>query len=239
MQSALVQLLLMAQQAGGDHPQEAVGLAGLYEKLGWPFFVNIFISIVVLATITERVIFLLSKFRVNSKELLAQVRKLVQANNIDRAIKLCEADDVPILRVFRAGLMQVNRGEEAVVVAIEEQVMDIEPQVQKRIGALWSLANIATLIGLLGTITGLIAAFGAVGGHGGEGGPTIDPARKAELLAGGISEAMNNTALGLGIAVTCMVAHLLINGQAKKILADVELTSSKLTNLLTTGRSQG
>ena len=43
----------------------------------------------------------------------------------------------------------------------------------------------------------------------------------------------------LGIAVTCMVAHLLINGQAKKILADVELTSSKLTNLLTTGRSQG
>ena len=54
MQSALVQLLLMAQQAGGDHPQEAVGLAGLYEKLGWPFFVNIFISIVVLATITAR-----------------------------------------------------------------------------------------------------------------------------------------------------------------------------------------
>ena len=88
MQSALVHLLLMAQQAGGDHPAEAVGLAGLYEKLGWPFFVNIFISIVVLATITERVIFLLSKFRVNSKELLAQVRKLVQANNIDRAIKL-------------------------------------------------------------------------------------------------------------------------------------------------------
>ncbi len=232
MQSALVQLLLMAQQAGGDHPQEAVGLAGLYEKLGWPFFVNIFISIVVLATITERVIFLLSKFRVNSKELLAQVRKLVQANNIDRAIKLCEADDVPILRVFRAGLMQVNRGEEAVVVAIEEQVMDIEPQVQKRIGALWSLANIATLIGLLGTILGLIHTFSALD-------RVADPGRRQQLLARGISEAMNNTALGLGIAVTCMVAHLLINGQAKKILADVELTSSKLTNLLTTGRSQG
>jgi hypothetical protein len=55
MQSALVHLLLMAQQAGGDHPAEAVGLAGLYEKLGWPFFVNIFISIIVLATIAERV----------------------------------------------------------------------------------------------------------------------------------------------------------------------------------------
>ena len=232
MQSALVQLLLMAQQAGGDHPQEAVGLAGLYEKLGWPFFVNIFISIVVLATITERVIFLLSKFRVNSKELLAQVRKLVQANNIDRAIKLCEADDVPILRVFRAGLMQVNRGEEAVVVAIEEQVMDIEPQVQKRIGALWSLANIATLFGLLGTILGLIHTFSALD-------RVADPGRRQQLLARGISEAMNNTALGLGIAVACMVAHLLLSEWKKRILGDLELNVSKLQNLLTIGRPQG
>lgn len=231
MQSALVQLLLMAQQAGGDHAQEAVGITAFYEKVGWPFFVNMLVAIIVLATITERVIFLLSKFRVNSKELLAQVRKLVQANNIDRAIKLCEADDVPILRVFRAGLMQVNRGEEAVVVAIEEQVMDIEPQVQKRIGALWSLANIATLFGLLGTILGLIHTFSALD-------RVSDPGRRQQLLARGISEAMLNTAVGLGIAVTCMVSHLIINGQAKKILADLELTSSKLTNLLTTGRSQ-
>ena len=89
--------------------------------------------------------------------------------------------------------MQVNRGEDAVVVAIEEQVMDIEPQVQKRIGALWSLANIATLFGLLGTILGLIHTFGALD-------RVADPGRRQQLLARGISEAMNNTALGLGIA---------------------------------------
>lgn len=231
MQSALVQLLLLAQQQTGNAQAEATGLAGLYEKLGWPFFVNIFIAIIVLATIAERTIFLLTKFRVNSKELLAQVRKLVQAGNIDRAIKLCEAADVPLLRVFRAGLMQVNRGEDAVVVAIEEQVMDIEPQVNKRIGALWSLANIATLFGLLGTILGLIHTFAALDS-------VADPGVRQQRLARGISEAMNNTALGLGIAVTCMVAHLLINGQAKKILADLELTASKLTNLLTTNRAQ-
>jgi biopolymer transport protein ExbB/TolQ len=190
--------------------------------------VNIFISIVVLATITERVIFLLSKFRVNSKELLAQVRKLVQANNIDRAIKLCEADDVPILRVFRAGLMQVNRGEEAVVVAIEEQVMDIEPQVHKRIGALWSLANIATLVGLLGTISGLIKSFAAVA-H-------AEPAQKAQLLSLGISEAMYNTALGLGIAVLCMFFHMILHGWAKRIKHDLERATTRLENLLTLKR---
>jgi hypothetical protein len=36
-----------------------------------------------------------------------------------------------------------------------------------------------------------------------------------------------------------MIAHLLISGQAKKIIADMESTSAKLTNLLTTQRSQG
>lgn len=229
MQAAFVHLLVLAQQAA--HQQEATGLKKLWEELGWPFFVNMAVLIIVLATITERTIFLVSKFRVNSRELLAQVRKLVQAGNIDRAIKLCEGADVPLLRVCRAGLMQVNRGDDAVVVAIEEQVMDIEPQINKRIGALWSLANIGTLIGLLGTILGLIHTFGSLD-------RIQDPGLRQQALARGISEAMFNTALGLFIAVLCMVAHLILSGQAKKIVNDLESTASKLTNLLTTGRSQ-
>ena len=231
MQSALVQLLLVAQQ-NAAHQQEAVGLAGLYEKLGWPFFINIFIAIVVLSTIAERAYYLIAKFRVDSKELIVQVGKLVQSGNIDRAIKLCEAADAPILAVFKAGLVQVNRGEDAVAAAIDEKVEELLPHAKKRVSELFILANIATLFGLLGTILGLIHTFEALD-------RVSDPGQRQQALARGISEAMNNTALGLGIAVTCMVAHLLINGQAKKILADVELTSSKLTNLLTTGRSQG
>jgi biopolymer transport protein ExbB/TolQ len=128
--------------------------------------------------------------------------------------------------------MQVNRGDEAVVTAIEEQVMDVEPQVHKRIGALWSLANIGTLIGLLGTILGLIHTFRSLD-------QIPDPAQRTQALARGISEAMWNTALGLAIAVTCMVAHLILHGQAKRIVADLESTSTKLTNLLTsTSRPQ-
>jgi biopolymer transport protein ExbB/TolQ len=229
MQAALVQLLVMAQQQGAQH--QATGLKALYEQLGWPFFVNLCVVIICLATITERTIYLASKFRVNSRELLAQVRKLVQAGNIDRAIKLCEAADVPLLRVFRAGLMQVNRGDEAVVVAIEEQMMEIEPAVKKRIDWLWSLANIGTLFGLLGTILGLIHTFSSLD-------RIQDPGLRQQALARGIAEAMYNTALGLGIALLCMVAHLILNNQAKKIIVDMENTSAKLTNLLTTQRTQ-
>ena len=135
--------------------------------------------------------------------------------------------------VSRAGYTcaSVFSGEDAVVTAIEEQVMDIEPTVDKRIGALWSLANIGTLIGLLGTILGLINTFKALD-------RIQDPGLRTQALARGISEAMNNTALGLAIAIVCMVAHVLLHGQAKKIKADMESAAAKLTNLLISGRTQ-
>jgi biopolymer transport protein ExbB/TolQ len=87
------------------------------------------------------------------------------------------------------------------------------------------LANIATLIGLLGTISGLIKAFAAVA--------FAEPSQKSALLSKGISEAMYNTALGLGIAVICMIFHLILHGQQKKIRHDMERSTMKLENLLT------
>ena len=83
---------------------------------GAPFsFVNIAVLAIVLAIIAERFVFILTKYRVNSQEFMAQIRKLVQAGNIDRAIKLCEAAPLPLLQVVKSGLTQVNRGEEAVI----------------------------------------------------------------------------------------------------------------------------
>lgn len=192
---------------------------------GAPFsFVNIVILAIVLAIIAERFVYILTKYRVNSQEFMAQIRKLVQAGNIDRAIKLCEAAPLPLLQVVKAGLTQVNRGEEAVIASMEERMAELMPDLDKRVAALWTLANIATLIGLLGTISGLIRAFGAVA--------FAPPAERAGRLAGGISEAMWNTALGLGIAVLCMIFHLIIHGMVKRIKQDMERSTMKLENLL-------
>src|SRR5262247_2051479 len=127
---------------------------------GAPFsFVNVAILAIVIAIIVDRFIHILSKHQFNGEEFMAQIRKLVQAGNIDRAVKLCEAAPLPLLQVVKAGLTQVNRGEDAVIASMEERMSELMPELEKRIGALWSLANIATLIGLLGTISGLIKAF--------------------------------------------------------------------------------
>ncbi|MFW6050601.1 MAG: MotA/TolQ/ExbB proton channel family protein [Myxococcota bacterium] len=199
---------------------------------GAPFsFVNIGVLAFALAIIAERFVFILTKYRVNGREFMAQVRKLVQAGNVDRAIKLCEAAPLPLLQVVKSGLTQVNRGEEAIIASMEERMGEVVPELEKRIPALWSIANIATLIGLLGTISGLIRAFKAVG-------VISDPSQKTAMLSRGIAEAMWNTALGLGIAVICMIAHLILHGMAKKQKMELERASMKLENLLTL-RKQG
>jgi hypothetical protein len=63
-----------------------------------PYFLigNMITSGIVLTFVVERTVFQLTRYRVNSKEFFAQVKKLVAAGNIDRAIKLCEASDYPI-----------------------------------------------------------------------------------------------------------------------------------------------
>lgn len=194
---------------------------------GAPFsFINIGVLAFSLAIVAERLVFMLTKYRVNAPEFMAQVRKLVQAGNIDRAIKLCEAAPLPLLQVIKSGLTQVNRGEDAIIASMDEKLTEEIPNLEKRTPWLWTLANLATLTGLLGTVRGLIKAFKAVG-------EIDDPAQKQALLTGGISEAMWNTFLGLLIAVICMASHLLLNSMAKKHKHQMEAAAQKLENLLT------
>jgi biopolymer transport protein ExbB len=197
-------------------------------KHGGPFMImNIFCLAIVFAVIIERAIYFLGRGHINARAFLEQIKRLLAANNIDRAKKLCDATSAPVARVAKAGLNRVHRGEAAVAQAIEETMVDVTPEIKKRIPALWSLANIATLLGLLGTITGLIATFEAVA-H-------ASPAERQQRLSAGISEAMYNTAIGLFIAVLCMVAHLILSSAAKKVVGDLESFSLRLENMLGEG----
>src|SRR5580693_8560994 len=166
--------------------------------------INLVVSAIVIAMIVERAAFQLGKYRVNSKEFFAQIKKLVTAGNIDRAIKLCDAGDYPTLQLVKAGLTHANKGPDEIDAAMSEKMGELRPAVEKRVGSLWSLANIATLIGLLGTVVGLIHTFAAVSD------PKMAAAERQQHLANGIAEAMYNTALGLLIAIMCMIAHLFL-----------------------------
>ena len=223
-----VSLLSGAPASGGNS-----GLMGAFKENPTFLSINLVVSAVVIAVIIERAAFQLGKYRVNSKEFFAQIKKLVTAGNIDRAIKLCDAGDYPTLQLVKAGLTHANKGPDEIDASLSEKLADLKPAAEKRIAALWSLANIATLIGLLGTVSGLIATFAAVGR------PGLSPADKQRILSLGIAEAMYNTALGLGIAVFCMITHVLLHTRAKSIQHDLEGIVERTFNLLTITNKPG
>jgi biopolymer transport protein ExbB len=195
-------------------------------KEGGPFMlVNVATSAVAIAIIVERIVVLAFKLNLNAAPFMEQVQKLVLSGNVDKAVKLCgAAPNAALSRVIRAGLTRANRGEQEVARALEEAVLEVTPMIGKRIAPLWSLANVATLIGLIGTITGLIGTFKSLG--------AASPEMKQVMLSKGISEAMNNTAFGLTIAVVCIVAHLMLSSKAKAMIEEIEYNALRLENLL-------
>src|SRR5271167_1611487 len=208
-----------AQAAGGSS-----GLMGAFKERPTFLVANLVVSAVVVAMIVERAAFQLSKYSVNSKEFFAQIKKLVTAGNIDRAIKLCDAGDYPILQLVKAGLTHANKGPDEIDAAMSEKMSELRPAVEKRVGSLWSLANIATLIGLIGTVKGLIGTFASIAAQG------LSQADKQRMLSNGIAEAMYNTAFGLSIAVACMIAHVFLHTRGKNIQHDLESTTERVFN---------
>ncbi len=223
-----MQLLLVAAQSTGSSQ-----LVEAFKHNPTFMVMNLICSAIVLTIVVERFIFQMTRYRVNSKEFFAQIKKLVAAGNIDRAIKLCEAQDFPILQLVKSGLTHANKGPDEIDAALSEKLSELKPQAEKRVGALWSLANIATLIGLLGTVSGLIATFAAIAA------PGLSQADKQRMLSNGIAEAMYNTALGLGIAVFCMITHIILHTRAKAIQHDLEATMERTFNLLTIQQRPG
>jgi biopolymer transport protein ExbB len=227
--SSIVTLVLANTAA----PHGGGGMDGLVKffKDGGPFmYVNIFWLAFALAVIVERIYTLVFRYSLNAPVFMAQITKLVKSGNKERAAKLCAAvPNAPLARVLQAALAHADRGEMDVARAVEEAVMEHTPVITHRIGWLWSLANIATLVGLVGTIIGLIGTFQSLG--------NVPADQKQALLSAGISEAMNNTAFGLGIAVTCIVFHLFLTAYSKGMLETIELSAVKLENLI--ARSSG
>jgi len=201
------------------------GAAKFYVDGGMFMHPIAFVSVFGIAIMVERFIFLFFKYNINANQFMAQIQKLVMANNVDRAIKLCNAAPSAALpKVIKAGLTRANKGEVEISNAIEEATLEVIPNITKRTPTLQQVANIATLLGLLGTIMGLIDAFEAVA--------SAPPDMKTQMLTASIAIAMNTTAFGLIVAIPTLAAFIFLNNTSKKIIDEIDQYSVKLQNLL-------
>jgi biopolymer transport protein ExbB len=161
------------------------------------------------------------------------IQPILTDGDFDKAREVTTTDQSPISRLLSMGLALQGavRRREDVEIAMEEGMMEIIPQLEKRTPYVALASSIATLLGLLGTIMGLISAFTAVA--------NANPAEKADLLSGSISVAMNTTAFGLMVAIPLLVVHALLATKTNEIVDGMEMASVKvLTAISSRARRQ-
>ena len=196
---------------------------------GWGMWPILFWSIVTLGIIVERALFLFGS-SINKDVFLATMQKCILAGDVAKAVKMCSAANAPLARIVQAGLVKVNRPDEEVQAAMDEAALRELPKISARTSYLALLANLAMLNGLLGTATGLIKSFGAVSGA------SVDPSQKAAILANGISEAMNCTAFGLGVAIIGLIGFAILQGKSQALTDDINEVTVQVVNLVVTNR---
>ena len=138
-----------------------------------------------------------------------KIRMMLANNDIDAAVNACDKQKGSVANVVRAGLMKYKEMErnreldkDSKVLAIQkdiEETTQLEmPMLERNLVVIATVASIATLVGLLGTVLGMIKAFSALATAG---------APDAVALANGISEALINTAFGIGASAVAIITY--------------------------------
>ncbi|MEN8136348.1 MAG: MotA/TolQ/ExbB proton channel family protein [Thermodesulfobacteriota bacterium] len=169
----------------------------------------------------------LGLIKTQNRKLWVEVLPLLDRNDFDKARELVNEDNSAIAKMLSMGLARQGavRRRDDIEIAMEESMMEIIPQLERRTPYVGLLSNIATLLGLLGTIMGLIAAFTAVA--------EANPAEKADMLSASISTAMNTTAFGLIVAIPLLLIHAKLTSTTGQIVDSLEMASVKALNIIT------
>lgn len=176
-----------------------------------------FIVPILMATFLTLLCFIIERFitifkargRVNSGEFVRKVQYHLANKNIDAALAECDKQAGSVGNVMRAGLTKyrdmINNADldtDQKVLSIQKEIEEATalelPMLEKNLVFLSTIASAATLLGLFGTVLGMIRSFAAMANAG---------APDAAALAAGISEALINTALGIGTSFCAIIFY--------------------------------
>jgi len=157
------------------------------------------------------------------------IEALLRERRIDQAIQFCRSPDHDsvLSRVVAAGLIRARSSALGVLEAkpvMEEAGRQEADRIDRIVYSVRVVADLAPMLGLLGTVIGIIKAFATIGGG--------DAGSRSAQLSANMSEALVNTALGLAIAIPCLVTHAFFKRRAEARLAEVASTAERLISVL-------
>ncbi len=196
---------------------------------------------ILIGTLLTMITFVVERFLTISKaagtasnaEFVRKVQYHLANKNVDAAIAECDKQKGSVGNVMKAGLHRYKEmigntslDTEQKVLAIQKEVEEATslelPMLEKNLVFLSTIASIATLMGLLGTVLGMIRSFSALGEDSGGG-------AAASKLSVGISEALYNTALGIGTSAFAIVFYNIFTTKIDAITYGIDESGFTLT----------
>lgn len=189
---------------------------------GTVMFVLLGCSVLALTIIFERS-WSLRRSAVVPRQDIEAVELAIRSGKVGDAVQICQNRHTAMSRILYVALM--NRGVSRPVMKeiLEETGRQEVAHLERNIGALGVIAAIAPLLGLLGTVIGMIEVFQVV---------SIQGVGQANILAGGISKALNTTAAGLTIAIPTLVAYRLFESRVDRFVIEIEQHALRFVELL-------
>jgi len=196
---------------------------------------------VLIGTFLTLIVFVFERFMTISKangtgnnaDFIRKVQYHLANKNVDAALAECDKQKGSVGNVMKAGLHRykdmisnTELNTEQKVMAIQKEVEEATslelPMLEKNLVFLSTIATIATLVGLLGTVIGMIRAFAGLGEDSGG-------ASSAAALSIGISEALYNTALGIGTSAVAIVFYNIFTTKIDGITYGIDESGFTLT----------
>ena len=195
---------------------------------------------ILIGTLLTVLTFVVERFLTVSKAAgtgsIAEFVRKVQYNlankDVDKAIAECDKQKGSVGSVMKAGLRKYKEMINNTELDTEQKVLNIQkeveeatalelPMLEKNLVFLSTIASIATLLGLLGTVMGMIRSFSSLGEAGG--------AEASQKLSVGISEALYNTALGIGTSAISIVFYNIFTTRIDAITYGIDESGFTLT----------
>jgi len=152
------------------------------------------------------------------------IRQKLNVNDITGAIAVCDQQKGSVANVVKSGLLKYQemareRGmdKDQKILSIQKEIEESTalelPMLEKNLVIISTIASVATLVGLLGTVFGMIRAFSALANAG---------APDTAALSTGISEALINTALGIGTSALAIIAYNYFTSQIDALTYSID-----------------
>lgn len=200
------------------HSASELTVIELLQRGGATMYPLFLCSIVMVAFVIERFLTLRAR-RVLPPAVASRVRSAATApaGSYDAAKLLAdiESDHSPLSRIMKAGLRRADRPATEIEKAIEDAGSKEVTRLQRNNRVLSMIASAAPLLGLLGTVTGIMRAFRTVAAN-------AEALGRAEVLAGGIYEALVATAVGLVIAIPSMILFFFFQDRVERLVEEID-----------------